>query len=489
MLFNSLAFIYFFVVVTVLYFYLKQQFRWLLLLGASCYFYMFFIPYYILILFGTILIDYAAGIWIEEAKGKRKKQFLILSIAANVSVLALFKYADFFLGNLNNMASLLGWNYSIELLGWILPVGLSFHTFQAMAYTIEVYRGHQKAERHLGLYALYVMYFPQLVAGPIERPQHILPQLRVNHRPEWDRIISGLKIMVWGFFKKIVIADRLAVFVNPVYDNPENYHGISMFVATVFFAVQIYCDFSGYSDIAVGSSKVLGIRLMENFRSPYMAGSFADFWKRWHISLSSWFRDFVYIPLGGNNGTTLKTSFNLLLVFLLSGFWHGANWTFVIWGLLHGMYLIVEKYFPVKFNWSSFKVFSLLKWFIVFFLVCIAWVFFRADSTAKAFTLFLGILSGIPAYFGSLFFEPDFLWLEPLLLNRDPVVYRVDFLILLFSIPLLGWIHFWERNNNVHSLLDAKPLLVRFGFYFFVFHMILFSGAFHQGSEFIYFQF
>src|SRR3989344_5166299 len=340
MLFNSLQFLIFFPVVTVLYFLITQRYRWVLLLAASVVFYMAFIPIYVLILIITIIIDYCAGIWIEQSTGRNRKVFLVISIVSTCLVLFIFKYFNFFNANLSALAQFLHWNYPIPILNIILPIGLSFHTFQSLSYVIEVYRGKQKAEYNFGIYALYVMFYPQLVAGPIERPQNLLHQFYEKHDFNYRRVTDGLKLMLWGLFKKIVIADRLAVFVNQVYNNPTGFEGISLITATVFFAFQIYCDFSGYSDIGIGAAQVMSFKLMDNFKRPYFSKSISEFWKRWHISLSTWFRDYFYFSIGGNRVSIPRWYFNLFATFLLSGFWHGANWTFIFWGALHGFYLI-----------------------------------------------------------------------------------------------------------------------------------------------------
>jgi alginate O-acetyltransferase complex protein AlgI len=298
MLFNSLLFFCFFLIVTPAYFLLEHKHRWKLLLAASCYFYMTFIPVYILILSLTIVVDYFAGILIERSTGKRRRHFLVLSIVANVGVLAFFKYFNFFNDSLSFLLGDFGYQNQIPHSNILLPIGLSFHTFQAMSYTMEVYRGNQKAEKHFGIYALYVMFYPQLVAGPIERPQNILPQLHAKKEFNYNDVVEGLKLILWGLFKKVVIADRLSIYVDTIYNNPADHGSITLITATVFFTFQIYCDFSGYSDIALGCARVMGFRLMVNFRRPYLAKSFREFWSRWHISLSSWFRDYLYIPLG-----------------------------------------------------------------------------------------------------------------------------------------------------------------------------------------------
>lgn len=387
MLFNSIQFLIFFVVVTTLYFSIPHRFRWFLLLTASCIFYAAFIPIYLLILFGTIIIDYIAGIQIESASGARRKSFLVLSLVANVGVLAVFKYYNFFIDNVNFLLqqSHISTN-GLAYLSIALPIGLSFHTFQAMSYTIEVYRGHVPAERHFGIYALYVMFYPQLVAGPIERPQAILPQFYEKKHFDFERVIVGLERMLWGLFKKVVVSDLLSIYVNSIYNNHEANTGFTLLVATYAFAFQIYCDFSGYSDIALGTAQVMGFRLMENFDLPYFSKSVTEFWRRWHISLSSWLRDYLYIPLGGSRKGKFMTYRNLMITMLLGGLWHGASWNFVVWGFLNGAYLSIEKVLGVQVksngNYSLFQ--KLFRVLITFHLICLTWVFFRASSFKQA---------------------------------------------------------------------------------------------------------
>jgi D-alanyl-lipoteichoic acid acyltransferase DltB (MBOAT superfamily) len=392
MLFNSLAFLLFFPLTTAIYFALPHRARWAWLLACSTFFYASFIPKYLLVLLAVIVIDYTAGIGIESAAGRRRKMLLALSIVSNVGILAAFKYFDFFNANLGVIAAALHWNYSLHTLGWALPVGLSFHTFQSMAYTIEVYRGRFKAERHFGVFALYVLFYPQLVAGPIERPAHLLPQFRVPQRAEADRIFSALRLMLWGLFKKIVIADRMAILVDLVFKQPTDFGGGWVVVAAWLFAIQIYCDFSGYTDIAIGAARVLGIDLCTNFIRPYESASVAEFWRRWHISLSTWFRDYVYLPLGGNRISMARWCRNIAVVFVLSGLWHGANWTFVIWGALHGMYLIASRV-TIGARERLARVTGLARLpmlrralgiVIPFLLVSFAWLFFRAESLHHA---------------------------------------------------------------------------------------------------------
>lgn len=474
MLFNSFDFAVFFIVVTSVYFVLPHSLRWMLMLSASCFFYMAFIPVYIIILLGTIIIDYFAGIWIEQADSRAKKRgFLTLSIISVCAMLCVFKYYNFFNANLAAIASLLHWRYSIAPLRMLLPIGLSFHTFQSLSYVIEVYRGRQRAERHFGIYALYVMYFPQLVAGPIERPQNLLHQFREPKRFDWARFSDGLSLMLWGLFKKVVVADGLALYVNAVYNSADRHNGTSLLLATYFFAFQIYCDFSGYSDIARGASRIYGIELMNNFDTPYFATSIREFWSRWHISLSTWFRDYVYIPLGGNRVSLPRYLFNVLFVFLLSGFWHGANWTFVVWGALHGTYLIIERL--ASFGWRYFspggetqqpgQIFCAVKLLITFHLVLFAWVFFRANSLSTACL----ILHEIAFDRGALFWDPAIMQstLAAIMLLLAEVVIRNP-----------NW---WPKSDLFNLGLRTVCLVV------LIFSVVLFG--IDQGSQFIYFQF
>ena len=414
MLFNSAEFcLLFFPLVTGLYFLLPKNWRWLLLLIASCWFYMAFVPLFILILAFTIGVDYVAGIAIERSEGPRRKTYLVASIIANVGVLAVFKYWDFINGNLTSLFAGIGLAYHVPKLnewtflgflpaGMVLPIGLSFHTFQSLSYTIEVYRKHQKAEHRFGVFALYVMFYPQLVAGPIERPGNLLNQLNAadGHgiRSDFDhqRVVWGLKQMLWGFFKKLVIADRCAALVDIAYADPAGQDGLSLALATYLFAFQIYCDFSGYTDIAIGAARIMGFDLMVNFRTPYRSASISEFWSRWHISLSSWFRDYLYIPLGGNRVVKWRWYMNLLVVFLVSGLWHGANWTYICWGGLHGLYLVLALLFAGFWKHADTatglvrmpKLKHALNVVVTFLLVIIAWVFFRANKVEDAFTLY-----------------------------------------------------------------------------------------------------
>jgi len=354
---------------------------------------MFFKPIYILILFFTIIIDYFAGIWLDKTSDPvKKKRYLIISLIANIGVLAIFKYFNFINENISTLTYFLGCNNPIPYLSILLPIGLSFHTFQAMSYTIEVYRGNQKAEHHFGIYALYVMFYPQLVAGPIERPQNILHQFYEKHSFDFKNVVTGLCYIAFGLFTKIVIADRLSPYVNEVFGDVSNQSSITLLVAVFFFSIQIYCDFSGYSNIAIGCARVMGFDLMRNFNSPYFSKNITEFWSRWHISLSTWFRDYLYIPLGGNRVSKFMWYRNLTIVFLVSGLWHGASWNFIIWGGLHAFYIvfgIITNHFRQslinKIGLNQFPRINLsLSVLTTFVLVSFAWIFFRAKNLADA---------------------------------------------------------------------------------------------------------
>jgi len=388
MLFNSLQFVLFFIVVTVLYYALAWRWRWKMLLAASCVFYMAFIPAYIFILLATILIDYFMGIMIAQSTGRKRLICLQISIVSTCLVLFIFKYCAFFGMTIRELQALLGAAQAFPVAHILLPIGLSFHTFQSLSYVIEVYRGKQRPERNFGIYALYVMFYPQLVAGPIERPQNLLHQFYEDHRFELSNLSRGLSLIAWGFFQKMVIADRCANYVNTVYSGWERQSGLALLLATLLFSVQIYADFAGYSSIAIGCARVMGFHLMTNFNHPYFSTSFSEFWRRWHISLSTWFRDYVYIPLGGNRVSRPRHSLNLLLTFAISGLWHGANWTFVLWGTLHGVLFVIENCFKdLDWTFPKGRAGNLLRRAVVLIGVCTAWIFFRAPSLHAALAI------------------------------------------------------------------------------------------------------
>jgi D-alanyl-lipoteichoic acid acyltransferase DltB (MBOAT superfamily) len=424
---------------------------------------MVFVPKYILILGFIIIIDYTAGLLIEKQLNiNYKKILLFVSLFINIGTLVLFKYYNFFNQNLTDLLQLGHFANPLPFWKIALPIGLSFHTFQAMSYTIEVYRGNQKAEKHLGIYALYVMFYPQLVAGPIERPQNVLHQFRAKHSVDWERIKSGLGLMLQGFIKKVVIADRLAMVVDAAYADPHGTNGLSLAIATLFYAFQIYCDFSGYSDIGIGAAKVMGFQLMTNFNAPYLATSVTEFWQKWHISLSSWFRDYVYIPLGGNRVGIKQWIFNIWIVFIISGLWHGAQWNFLIWGALHGFYLIMERVLK-KVPYLHFIPF-VLKRIFVFLLICTTWIFFRAETIEKALLILRKVLIKISI--------------------GHPIQSPLNRVEMIFSVGLIVGLLIFEKYN-----LKIAPNNPFFGFYFATCVLFCYLFGIFGQTQFIYFQF
>lgn len=408
MVFNSLPFLIFFPIVLLLYRILPKKCRWPMLLIASCFFYMSWQADLIYLIFFTTAVSYLCALGIERAKNKSLKKFLaVFAAVASLGVLFFFKYFNFLSENITSLLRLTGAAVPDISLRLILPVGISFYTFQTLSYVIDVYRGTMQAERHFGYYALYVSFFPQLVAGPIERPENLLPQLRADNPPSPYMTSMGLKMMALGFFKKIVIADGVAGIVDTVYSSANQgdavlFNGLTVLIATALFSIQIYCDFSGYTDIAIGCAKMMGINLMQNFNDPYSAVSIRDFWRRWHISLTSWFTDYVYIPLGGSRCKRARHYANIFIVFLLSGIWHGAAWNFIIWGVIHGLYQIFAHMTHTLRSglWAKLGVSEesraclAFKRIVTFIFVMIAWVAFRASSTGDMLTLYKTLFTG-----------------------------------------------------------------------------------------------
>jgi alginate O-acetyltransferase complex protein AlgI len=487
MLFNSLEFLVFFPIVTLLYFTIPHRWQWLWLLTVSCLFYMWAVPVYIVFLAVSVLIDFFAAQAVEAAVGKRKKLFLMLSIISNLTLLGIFKYYNFFVGNLAALAHLLGWQYQTPHFNVLLPIGISFYTFQTLSYTFEVYRGHCRAQRHFGRFALFVTFFPQLVAGPIERPQDLLPQFEQEHRFEYRRVVFGLQLMVWGMFKKVVIADNFAKLVNPVYADPHSFNGLQLFIATALFPSQIYCDFSGYSDIALGAAQVMGFSLTPNFRQPFLSRSLAEFWKRWNITIMNWFRDYIYATLRKPQEPVWKKQLKQLFVFLLSGLWHGADWTFVVWGGVNGLYLIIGK-LTVKIRkqiaaWCRLTKYPVLQSriqiVITFVLVVYSSIFFRAQSFAD------GIYIA-----GHWFEKPNYLQSFQLLKQSLATVFagKFEFLFTLAMAVILMSIETQQRQNSLRERISRLPAIVRWSLYAgFILFILLFGE--YGGSRFIYFQF
>lgn len=488
MLFDSWQFGIFFPVVTTLYFLLGHRARLGLLLLASCAFYMAFIPAYILILAFTILVDYVAARAIAASTGPRRKVWLAASVGANVGVLAFFKYFNFFNANLGALAGLIHWHYPMQALAIALPIGLSFHTFQSLAYTFEVYRGRQEPERNLGILALYVMFFPQLVAGPIERPQNLLHQFHKEQVFDYERVTAGCRQMLWGFFQKLVIADRIAAIVDPVFAHPQGRTGLTLVAATVLFSFQIYCDFAGYSDIAIGAARVLGFDLMTNFRSPYFSPTVREFWTRWHISLSTWFRDYLYIPLGGNRVPLWRRLANLVVVFVVSGLWHGAAWTYVIWGALHALYMVVGVATAdlrqglagaLKLSNLPPSLLTGARVTFTFALVSFAWIFFRAGSLADAWYIASHLGVGWHAQLANG-------WALKEALHMGGT--RAQLVIAVLAIATMLVADVSRGRPEAGMWLERRAVWVRWPVYYAAILVVLVLGV-YDGRTFIYFQF
>ncbi|MEI8230455.1 MAG: MBOAT family O-acyltransferase [Candidatus Peregrinibacteria bacterium] len=479
MSFTSSLFLLFFPVTVGCIFCTPRRFRWVTLLIASYLFYMSWKPFYVLLLASTTLVDYyAARFLFASIRPGVRRGWLLLSFCSNLGVLVYFKYANFFAASGSEMLHFFGWSWSFPSLHVVLPVAISFYTFQSLSYMMDVYRGVCPAEKHLGLFALYTSFFPQLVAGPIERAPHLLPQFREMPRWDTDNFFSGLSRMLTGFFKKIVIADSLARIINPLYADPQLHSGASLFFATILFSFQIYCDFSGYSDIAIGAAKVMGFSLRENFLHPYAAFSVADFWRRWHISLSSWFRDYLYIPLGGNRKGLVRQCGNLLFVFLISGLWHGASWTFVIWGGLHGLYLVIglltlrlRTHIAAILGMSSFpRLHHFLRVSVTYALVTFAWIFFRAATLRDALYIVTHLFSGFSVSVSS--------------------VMHAEYGVALWAVIVISVLLFWLWEALVQSTwaqwIASRPVYLRWGIYYLAIILLLGSG---KPETFLYFQF
>ena len=472
MLFNSLSFLLFFPIVCVLYYTIpssRVKARNLLLLIASYYFYMNWEPVYAILLLMSTVITYFAALSIVHFKDKRKKKLCLVSgLVLNLAILFLFKYYNFLASNIEEALLASGLGIHVPEFHMLLPVGISFYIFQALGYSIDVYRQTTKAEHDFMTYALFVSFFPQLVAGPIERSRNLLPQFRQQHRFNYDEVMSGIKLMVWGYFLKLVLADRCGLYVDAVFNNIEMHNGGSYLLASLLFPFQIYGDFGGYSLIAIGVAQVLGFHLMENFRRPYFACSIGEFWHRWHISLSTWFKDYVYIPLGGNRSSKSRQYFNLMVTFMVSGIWHGANWTFLCWGGLHGILLCIEKLLGIgKKDYSGCK--KLCHWGVTFALVCLSWIFFRASNLHDAVI----VVSGIFCNMGI------------------PIITFAMFTDLCLATSAIAMLFIKELSDEFcwkWHISESRYWLVRHSYIVSMIAMILLFGVL-GGDQFIYFQF
>ncbi|MGN0994158.1 MAG: MBOAT family O-acyltransferase, partial [Butyricicoccus sp.] len=495
MIFNSIDFLIFFPVVTLLYFVLPRRVRWVWLLVASYYFYMSWNPRYAVLIALSTVITWLSGLLIarageiadERARTRRKKLWVAASFVSNLAILFFFKYYGFFAANVNGLFGLAGLSFRAPALDVVLPVGISFYTFQALGYTVDVYRGDIAPCRNLFRYALFVSFFPQLVAGPIERSGNLLHQLEVPHEFDGERARDGLLLMLFGLFQKVVVADRLAIMVQAAFDGYAALPGVAVLTGLVLFAFQIYCDFGGYSNIAIGAAQVLGVDLMVNFRQPYLSRSCGEFWRRWHISLSSWLRDYLYIPLGGSRCSKARKHFNLMVTFLASGLWHGASWSFVVWGGLNGLYQVLGEWLaPLRERFwrpicpdRDHPVRKAIQIATTFVLIDFAWLFFRSGSFRWGLSMLRHMVTSFHP--GGLFYGG---W-EKLGLSG------ANWIVLLVSLGLLIAADLLTARGPVRPRLTAKPLPIRWAVYLAGIFAVLIFGVYGPGfseSQFIYFQ-
>lgn len=487
MLFNSIDFLFFFPIVTIIFFVIPRELRVSWLLIVSYYFYMCWNPKYVVLIAISTVITFITGLLVEKVKSKHGKELVVaVSLVSNLAILGIFKYADFTLQTLSHITNHLGLGTIDKRLDLLLPVGISFYTFQALGYTLDVYKGNIKAERNIVRYALFVSFFPQLVAGPIERSGNLLCQIQqISETKLWEfeRVRDGLLLMFWGLFQKLVIADRASILVNQVYDNYKDYGFFELAIASVLFALQIYCDFGGYTNIARGAARVMGFSLMQNFRQPYFSINIRDFWRRWHISLTSWFTDYLYIPLGGNRKGFVRHCINTIIVFAISGLWHGASWHFVAWGILHAGYQVVgnlknhiSKRLGMKDGIQGSFSQNLGKGIITFILVDFAWIFFAADHLRHAFGIFRQMLTTFQT---TSIYE----------IGLD----RGNWFMLCFGIGVLMTVDIiHERGGSVFLWINQQTLWFRWSLYLgLIWCVILFGiyGVGYDSSQFIYFQF
>ncbi|MCD9853824.1 MBOAT family protein [Epilithonimonas sp. JDS] len=483
MFFNSFAYALFLPFVFVIYWFVlnkKLKYQNIFLLAASYYFYSCWDWRFVFLLAFSTALDYYSGIMIYKAKTKSLQKFwLILSVGINLSFLGFFKYYNFFIENFAEMLTNFGFKPHYFTLSIILPVGISFYTFHGLSYVFDIYNKRIKPTFNIVDYTLFVSFFPLLVAGPIERATHLLPQIEKPRVFDYSRAADGLRQILWGLFKKMVIADNCAVFANQIFNDSANQSGSNLVLGAVFFAFQIYGDFSGYSDIALGSARLLGIELLKNFSFPYFSRDIAEFWRRWHISLSSWFKDYLYIPLGGSKGGNWMRIRNTFIIFIVSGFWHGSNWTFIVWGALNALFIVPSML--MRTNRNNIEIVAndsalpslreLFQMIITFALACFAWIFFRAESVGHA----IDYISGI--------FSKSLLSL-PALLSDKKVIVTIMLLVFFIVIEWMG-----RRNNYaIEKLGLGNVRVLRWGFYALIIFLIAMYMP-SESAEFIYFQF
>jgi len=474
MIFNSVIFIVFFLITVIGYYALPHRFRWIFLLIQSAWFYMAWNPVFILLMLFSLSVSHISAFFTDKCtQASQRKWALGLGIAVHLLLLGYFKYTNFLADTAGYIFQMLGMAYTPRAFDIILPMGISFFTFQEIGYMVDVYRRDIKPERNFFKFSLFILFFPQLVAGPIERAGSLLPQLFTKKRFEVDNLILGLKYMIFGFFKKVVIADRVAVLVNTVYNTPQNYGGFAFVLATVLFAFQIYCDFGGYSEIARGAALIMGIDLMENFKAPYLSKNIKEFWRRWHVSLSIWFKDYLYIPLGGNRVSRGRKYVNNLVTFAVSGLWHGANWTYVIWGAIHGALQVLTDLFPKSRAGKGHFCLDMLKVAATFTAVCFAWIFFRANSLSDAAYIITHLCTD---------------WGEFDVMNSVGLSF-FEILISIGCILFMMAAEIYAYGSDIHQKLNQGRWPLRFLFYFIVTISVFSLGVYYNAGAFIYFQF
>lgn len=481
MLFNSFGYLFFMIIVFSGYWLCPHRFRWMLLLGFSCWFYMCWEPAYILLILGVAFVSYFGALLVQKKEKKAvKKAVFIISCLLILSFLFFFKYFNFVSDNVIAILRKFSIPAQPVTLRVLLPVGISFYTFQSLSYLIDVYKQKIEPERHFGFYALYVSFFPQLVAGPIERVQDLMPQLKAKKSFQYEQAMSGISWILIGLFKKIVISNTVSKAVDLVYGNLSFYTGGVLIIATTLFAIQIYCDFSGYSDIALGSARLLGIELSHNFECPYLSHSVSDFWRRWHISLSRWLRDYIYIPLGGNRASRVRVVFNRMVTFFVSGLWHGAAWTYVIWGCLHGLYLTIEDWIYRVFRFHRDGKHRVWKIVLTFILVDFAWIFFRAENMTDAAYVIAHMFEGIA---NPITYITNTMRTPHVLSKWGSVMLAAEFAIF----GVLEYICY--RYHDYGQYLQRKGKVFAYVFHVFLLAFIVIFCTKNASGEFIYFQF
>ncbi len=496
MVFNSIKFLIFFPIIVLVYFIFPQKYKYIWLLISSYYFYTCWNIKYTFILFISTIITYLTGILIDKSHKIQlenksilyKKLIFIIGISLNLIILFYFKYTNFLVINLNKILEIVKIKFVIPKADIIMPIGISFYMFQSLGYIIDVYRENIKAEKNFGKYALFVSFFPQITSGPIGRAKELLHQIHKPNKFNYENMKNGLLLMIWGFFLKLVLADRIAIVVNQIYDNYMDYAGFEILIATVLFAIQLYCDFDGYSNIAIGAAQVMGFKLINNFEQPYFAKSVKEFWRRWHISLSSWLKDYLYIPLGGSRCSKLKKYRNIMITFLISGLWHGSSWNYVIWGFLHGAYQVLDdltKPLKDKFN-TVFKIktecfsYRLFQTICTFIAVDFAWLFFKAPSALNALKIIKQMFSK---------FNPWILF--------DGTLYtygldQKDFRLMIYCIVILFVVDLLKSKMKIREKISKQNIVFRWSLYFVGIFAVLIFGIYGPGydaSQFIYFQY